>query len=237
MHAPRHPPSFEDKRPDPVNLAKRSTQPLPILNSRDIPQSEPYGRDWDVLWLGHCGAELPPPSVVHPNRLMTLNDETVPAPKHLKPATQAPQDAFAPIYPPHTRLYHRTSKSTLCTLAYAVTQTGARKILFQHGIRDFSKGYDFALSDYCNGLTKNVMKGNDGKGIQPMCVTVQPPLFSHFWGERGGSDIMGIGAGGRMEVGSRYLKRSVRSNLEGLVRGREMEGVVEQWADEDYKKV
>lgn len=90
-----------------------------------------------------------------------------------------------------------------------------------------SKGFDFALGDYCGGMVKN----DDGEyGVERRleCLTVQPPLFSHFWPERGRSDIVGVGIGGRPEVGSRYIMRSVRGNLEGLGEGGTL---FEQWTD------
>lgn len=226
-HAQRLPPASEQKIPDPIELAKRSSISLPSLGRRSIPKADPYGRDWDILWLGHCGAQLPPPSTAHPDRIMLLNDQTVAGPQHLKPSPGAPPDAISSIYPPYTRLVHRAN-ATLCTLAYAVTQAGARKILYRFGIHDFSKGYDFALSDYCNGKLRYMTKETT-----PMCITVQPPLFSHFFGERGGSDITGTGSAGR-QVGSRYIRQSVRGNLEGLVK--EDEGISEQWGDEENKE-
>lgn len=222
----------EQPKSDPVELEKRSSIILPSLSARHIPKTDPYGADWDILWLGHCGAKLPPASPHHPNRLLALNDPTVPSPQFLKPMRNRPMDSYAALYPPQTRIYHRTN-TTLCTVAYALTQHGARKILYQHGIRDFSKGYDFALSDYCNGLTAETTKTTT-----PLCLTVNPPIFSHYFGEedggggaRGGSDITGTGAGGK-ETGTRYVKVSVRGNLEGLVRGGGMDGVREQWSDE-----
>jgi hypothetical protein len=113
-----------------------------------------------------------------------------------------------------------------------VTQAGARKILYQFGVRGFSKGYDFALSDYCAGIGRGIVgddvKDEEGGIRRPMCVTVQPPLFSHYWSEQGSSDIMGTGAGGR-EFGTRYVRRSVRGNIEALVKGEEE--IEEQWVD------
>jgi hypothetical protein len=228
-----NPPASHNKTSNASNLAKRSSLPIPSLNTRIFSTSDPYGRDWDVLWLGHCGAEVPPPSPANPDRFMLPNDETVAFPKHLRPMTMAPQDAIASLYPPQTRIYHRTSNSTLCTLAYAVTQAGARKILYQFGIRDFSKGYDFALSDYCAGIGRGMVREdtNEEKGgvRRLMCLTVQPPLFSHFWPEKGESDIMGTGSAGR-QLGTRYVRRSVRGNIERKVKGG-ME-VEEQWGDD-----
>lgn len=222
LHATKHM-TPGDEELSQLELAKRSSIAIHPLTASNIPHEDPYGRDWDVIWLGHCGAQLPPPSPHSPNRLMMLGDETVPEPQYLKPMSHAPLDTLASLYAPHTRLIHRAN-STLCTIAYAVTQSGARKLLYEFGIREFSKGFDFALSDWCNGLTRDATKEK-----MPMCVVVQPPIFGHNFGERGGSDIMGVGVGGRPVRETRYVKWSVRMNLERLVRGEE--GIEEQWTD------
>ncbi|KAF2020548.1 glycosyltransferase family 25 protein [Aaosphaeria arxii CBS 175.79] len=203
--------------------AKLSTLLLPPISKLSTSHQEPYGLDWDILWLGHCGAKLPPSSPNSPNRIMLSDDPTVPEPQYLKPMSYAPLDAIGTLYSPHSRLVHRANE-TLCTIAYAVTQSGARKILYEFGVREMTKGYDFALSDYCNGLTRGATKET-----MPMCVTVQPPIFSHHFAEKGGSDIMKVGQGGKVPEGTRYVKWSVRMNLERLVKGEE--GIVEQWPD------
>ncbi|KAF9741254.1 hypothetical protein PMIN01_00793 [Paraphaeosphaeria minitans] len=152
-------PAFETKSQNPIELAKRSTLRITPEDTHNAP-TEPYGCDWDFIWLGHCSADLPPPSPAAPDRIMLLNDFTVPSPQYLRLHKSSPTGHIATLYPPYTRVYHRATNNTLCTSAYAVTQRGARKILFQLGVRDFSKGFDFALSDYCAGL----VKGN-GNGL------------------------------------------------------------------------
>ncbi|KAH7135821.1 glycosyltransferase family 25 protein [Dendryphion nanum] len=218
LHAEKH--TSNDERLSQVQLAKRSSLPF---SGRRIPKQDPYGRDWQVLWLGHCGAALPPASPSSPNRIMISDDSTVPEPQYLKPMTNANPDPFGSLYPSHTRLVHRAN-TTLCTIAYAVTQAGARRILYEFAIRELVKGYDFALSDYCNGLTRGATKAT-----MPLCITVQPPLFSHHFSERGVSDIMAPGKGGKAPEGTRYIKWSVRMNLERLVKGED--GIIEQWPD------
>lgn len=225
LHGAKHPPSSEPEQLSQVELAKRSAVSLSSRTDRAISEYTPYGRDWDVLWLGHCGANLPPVSLYSPNRITVLNDPTVPEPQHLKPMANSPLDAIGSLYPPHTRVVHRAN-TTLCTISYAVTQNGARKLLYEFGIRDFSKGYDFALSDYCNGLTRG-----STKETMPTCVVVNPPVFGHYFAERGGSDITGVGIGGKPKTESRYVRWSVRMNLERLVKGQE--GIVEQWPDRE----
>ncbi|KAF2465414.1 uncharacterized protein BDR25DRAFT_294919 [Lindgomyces ingoldianus] len=214
---------MDDQRLSQFELAKRSSLAISSPSSRNIPKAEPYGRDWNILWLGHCGAELSPLSPNAPNRIAIMNDKTVPEPQYLKPMPLASLDKISSVYPPHTRIIHRTN-STLCSIAYAVTQTGARRLLYEFGIREFNKGYDFALSDYCNGLTRGATQET-----MPLCITVQPPIFSHHFPERMKSDITGHTAGFVPAVETRYVRWSVRMNLERLVKGED--GVEEQWPD------
>lgn len=191
---------FQDLDHDPIELAKRSTLVLPAA-----PLQYPvvYGSDWDVLWLGHCSGSLPPQQNVSalerlPDRYVLTDDVTVPAVK------------ASPVfpYPAHSRVYHR-AHNTLCTLAYAVTQRGARKIMYEHGIRNFDRGYDFALGEWCDGVTKNM-------GDRPLCLTSSPPIFSHFYGNGGAgrSDIAAVGGNG---VKTGVLDKSVREGLEDVV--------------------
>ncbi|KAF2659976.1 glycosyltransferase family 25 protein [Lophiostoma macrostomum CBS 122681] len=218
-----HPPSTDETLSQ-VELAIRSSVSLSSLHPRYLSREEPgYGTEWDILWLGHCGAQFPEPSPHSPNRIMIHNDPTVPEPQYLKPMSRANLDKLSSVYPPHTRVVHQAN-TTLCTIAYAVTQRGARKLLYEFGIREFNKGFDFALSDYCNALTRDATREH-----MPMCITVQPPIFGHHFAERGGSDIVGIDANGKPAVETRYVKWSVRMNLERLVRGED--GVVEQWGE------
>jgi hypothetical protein len=186
-----------------AELAKNSTLPLPTVPYTR--PSKPYGGDddWDVLWLGHCGTSLPPvrnysASVNSPDRFMLLDDATV-----------LGIDSFpSSAYPPRTRTYHR-SYTTSCALAYAVTQRGARKIMYEHGIRNFDRDYGSAVSEWCDGLTKHM-------GARPMCLTSSPSVFGHFGGHELSKES------GNAEAGSDGVKegtliKSVRRTLgEGL---------------------
>jgi hypothetical protein len=176
--------------------------------SPSAPVTQPsnlYGGDWDVLWLGHCSVSPPArhkivmPQTL-PDRIVLPNDNTVLEPISSHKTSPSP-------YPPHTRIYHR-AHNTLCTLAYAVTQKGARKILYEHGIRNFDRGYDFALGEWCDGTTKHM-------GDRPLCLTSTPPVFGHFQGNQGGgkSDIVGLGVEG---MRNSVLIKSVRGSLEEM---------------------
>ncbi|KAI1309610.1 hypothetical protein F5Y03DRAFT_404212 [Xylaria venustula] len=221
-----------------------STIPLPqqdLLTSSDRHYKSRarslYGDDWDVLWLGHCGADLPghepPPSSSPPCasslKISIPNDKTVPAPKHLRPHPFALRDALADAVPPHTRVVHAACGNA-CSLAYAVSHRGARKLLRLFTTDGFASQWDLMLRDYCAGF----------EGERLVCLTVQPPLFSHHYGGEGGrgggasvSDIRGQGggfAGGRK--GTPYVRLSVQENLERLVAGFSVDELVDQLPDD-----
>ncbi|KAI0863464.1 hypothetical protein F4860DRAFT_468345 [Xylaria cubensis] len=200
----------------------------------------PYGDGWDILWLGHCGADLPTPRREPlPSRrnqfsssltISIPDDATVPAPKHLKPHPFALPDKLGEVYPPHTRIVHAVN-GNVCSLAYAVSQTGARKLLRRFRRKGFVDQWDLMLRDYCMGEYEEGEK-NDGP---PVCLTVQPPLISHHYaGEEGASvsDIRGQGGGlARGKKGTPYVRLSVQENLSRLVAGFPMHELVDQLPD------
>ncbi|KAI0878015.1 hypothetical protein GGS24DRAFT_48992 [Hypoxylon argillaceum] len=238
---------------------KRATIPLSsnILSStlgQRNPTASPYGADWDVLWLGHCGADLPiaaqegplsskdtfPPSLT----ISISDDVTVPAPKHLKPHPFALRDRLADAYPAHTRVVHAAT-GNVCSLAYAVSQRGARKLLWRFSQAGFVDQWDLMLRDYCMGEYEDGDSREDEPGEEeqkmghtsPVCLTVQPPLISHrYAGEEGGASVSNIrGQGGglaRAKKGTPYVRLSVQENLRRLVAGYSIDELVDQLPDE-----
>ena len=208
--------------------------PLDQLPNTLRPVVTPYGDAWDVLWLGHCGTSFPSADHQPPLLRITIpNDPTVPTPRHLKPHPFALQDRLAELYPPYTRVVHASSETT-CTQAYAVSQRGARMLLWRFGlVEGLTKGWDFLLRDWCDGLysSGNTTGDKNGSTGRPVCVTVQPPLFSHHFGKGAASDIMAPGGGfvNREREMTPYVRRSVRLNMGRLVQG---EGAVDQWEEE-----
>ena len=88
------------------------------------PQLSPYGDNWDVLWLGHCGVRLPnPQQEILKGRYCVSHDETVPSWEH---RTNLAGEFVKNAYSDHTRIIHH-AMSPICTLAYAVSVRGAQR--------------------------------------------------------------------------------------------------------------
>lgn len=181
------------------------------------PPTSPYGDNWDVLWLGHCGMDVPRDSglVVHEQ------DESVPEVKYLK---SLDQNAISPLvdYPPHTRLT-MTQKEGVCSLAYAVSQSGARKLLYRIGLQRLEGAYDIMLRQFCEGT-----HGEEAH----VCLGVLPQLFDHYrriGPKSADSDISPAPDQSRKEAYTYNIRQSVRLNMGQIVRG-ETE-YVDQWPD------
>jgi hypothetical protein len=168
----------------------------------------------------------------------------VPAKKWLKAHPfQGYLDPLADAFPPHTRAYHRASGGELCTVGYAVSQRGARRLLHQFGIKAWNGIFDSELGRWCAGEdprtdvdarisqdSKRYEAPKDKEGIDRVCLTSQPPIFAHHHPMDGESDIGGLGGGYANKYETKYLRYSVRMNMERLVQG--VKDLVDQWPDE-----
>lgn len=151
----------------------------------------PYGDPaaWDLLYLGHCGDYWHPIDVgfkdghVRPSDLaarphISFNDASLPDPKNLHPWTASLLENLGVA--PHTRLVHK-SVFPLCTFAYAVTRTSARRLLKELSLdgrgEDEPMAYDVAILISCR----------DSDDMR--CYSVNPELFHHLPGK---SMISGI---------------------------------------------
>ena len=177
------------------------------LQLADVPKSSPYGDGWDVLWLGHCGMEVPSdgPKVVH------HNDDTVPEPRYLHSWDQLAESPLM-MYPPHTRVA-MNQKEGVCSLAYAVSQAGARSILLDLGLRRMDHAFDIMLRQWCEGTN-----GHE----KHVCLGVLPQLFDHH--RRAGpsdidSDIATPHDTYRDEAFTLNIRWSVRMNMDKLLHG------------------
>lgn len=157
------------------------------LPSTMMPKISPYGDNWDVLWLGHCGVHRPQASLPEslPGDLAEVarqsskgfvihaNDDTVPEPHYLSVYDNEVHQRLQQDFPPHTRLVHH-SLENICSLTYAVSQRGARSLLYELGLKKFDDNFDIDLREYCDGT----------QGRQKhVCLTVQPTYFDHYHAE------------------------------------------------------
>jgi hypothetical protein len=221
--------------------------------------TSPYGNpaEWDILWIGHCGAGFPRYSSEHKktvvtasNVILTLpNDDTVPIGKYLKAHPfQGATDPLSTAYPPHTRIYHRASGGELCTVGYVVSQRGARRLLHQFGTKHWNGIFDSEMGRWCASEDEKSGKDSSGtsnqhpiiglkagqkakKSRERVCLTSQPPIFAHHHPMDGESDIGGLGGGYATKYETKYLRYSVRMNLERIVQG--FKDLVDQWPDEE----
>jgi hypothetical protein len=160
---------------------------------------------------------------LHPKGVIVRTpDATVPKRDSLFP--EASYSYLPSMYPSHTRLYHHVFIPT-CSFAYAVSQRGARKILYEMSVNRYTSEYDNMLRELCDG--------ERGREAKLTCLTTQPALFTH-WRPRGmrrkESDIVVGGNEWREKGESRDIRWSVRMNLERWVRGGENEWV-DQYPD------
>lgn len=229
---------------DPFKFADRTfpdvldpTQTAAQLDTTRLPKTvppklTPYGDNWDLLWLGHCGMRRPmtrtlinlvgvdedwydisaflPKGVIKQH-----NDITVPEKKHLHWWHDGPFEEFRSNFPEHTRATHH-AVGAVCTFAYAVTQAGARKALYEMGMMQMNDPFDLMLRDFCDRK-----RGHEGNGSR--CLTVQPSLFSHFIRKKDDEE----GDGVRKTVNLRW---STWDNLQKLAKGDT--DYVDQWPDD-----
>ncbi|KAI1345064.1 hypothetical protein F5Y15DRAFT_364734 [Xylariaceae sp. FL0016] len=186
--------------------------------------ASPYGDSWDILWLGHCGEIFP-----------EVLPENEGKPEHAKfvihdDATVAPLSKITGLvdfksYPEFTRFVH-VSGGPICTFAYALSQKGARKVLFDLSVDRLSGAFDNALAALCrDGASGNL------DGLQAKCISVTPSLFFHHRAKgamSGDSDIQNFEHADIREKGTtENIVWSARNNIKNLLMGSRMENQFE----------
>lgn len=124
-----------------------------VTNSTSV-NTSPYGDEWDLLWLGHCGESTPVSGPV-----ISQIDESLPE----SPIYRKFDDSYS-YFPPQLRIVHHTY-APICTYAYAVTYNGA-SVIYQLALGGKEHTITAGLYEYC-------MKG------YLRCVSVNPELFHH----------------------------------------------------------
>ncbi|KAL6862559.1 hypothetical protein ACO1O0_002794 [Amphichorda felina] len=196
-------PSSEDAGPE---------IPFDQLPKTTPPTFSPYGDSWDLLWVGHCGMQMPPPDHrgISRGRVIQKDDDTVVEKRYMY--SFASPFTLVDVYPEHTRAVHHVQEG-VCSLGYAVSQKGARRLLHEVGLKDMSDPFDILLGFYCEGA-----KGRR----KHMCLATQPGLFQHHrraGPDRAQSDIGDHGDGYREHSETDMVRWSARLNADVLMEG------------------
>ena len=207
-----------DEYLDPTHPRPNADQSYTDFNIDDHtttePVDSPYGdlSRWDLLWLGHCGSRFPHASDTNAplGRVILPNDHTVPEPQHLDMEYGGKE--LIQQYPAHTRVVSRARMNT-CSLAYGVSQPGARRLLYELGVHKMSAPNDIMLRYVCDGVDDRQLA---------TCFTVQPQLFQHHRpvGPKAAfSDINDHGGDNNEKATTLNIRKSVRLNFPQLISG------------------
>jgi len=193
-----------------------------LQGERKFPLESPYGDNWDLLWLGHCGTA---PQSSDSRRHILENDLTVPPPNHRVNEVAIPD--MSP-YPNNTRIIYSAS-SGFCMYGYAVSFRGAQKLLYHLSLQPYFEAVDLSISRLCGDISKNFR-----------CVSIFPQLINSHRAKGSMDKDTDIGDLSELREVVRVkgytdnVVFSTRLNLERLVNGDE--GVESQWPEDTVGK-
>ncbi|KAI1119194.1 glycosyltransferase family 25 protein [Nemania sp. NC0429] len=153
-------------------------------NMDNMDDGTPFGTVWDVLWLGHCGAEI--------------DDDSVKQPLSYADPTRCPADLYVGWWtanleahvPAGHRVVQDAGPRTVCTFGYGVTRRSAQKILVALG-GGAHEAFDVLLAARCREGSLR-------------CLVVNPQLFQHY------EPLVAAGAGDGIAQGSNRSTSLVR---------------------------
>ncbi len=142
------------------------------------------------------------------------NDQSVLQPQYLHSWDMNERNPLE-SYPHHTRVVMRQSTIPVCSLAYAISQRDAQKLLYALGLKKLDAPFNVILRAWC--------QGSEGfADVSQVCPGVIPQLFDHY--RRQGpksadSDISKPKSDVREHPVTLNIRWSVRMNMERIVRG------------------
>ncbi|THY85489.1 hypothetical protein D6C92_08860 [Aureobasidium pullulans] len=136
--------------------------------------TEPYGKSWDVMWLGHCSD---PPPFKDEGKIITFADNTTAPIEKYRGLNPRVKD----VIKDGQRIVH-FSINPVCTFAYAVSYQGARNLL-AHASLGKGGAFDLMLMHACQD---KVLK----------CVSVNPEVFDPYFPAEGGASEVRAGDAG-----------------------------------------
>lgn len=138
------------------NQTKLIAKAVLTLTKQKHSEQAPYGREWDVLWMGHCSD---PANTDRP--IIAFDDPTV-----ISLDKYSGLDTYIKnILPDGQRSVHYAG-NPVCTFAYAVSATGAKKLLHQASL-GHGGAFDLMLMHSCQDRTLD-------------CITVNPEIFDGY---------------------------------------------------------
>ncbi|CAG8339203.1 unnamed protein product [Penicillium nalgiovense] len=200
-----------------------AVQALQLQKNRKVPTQLPYGDDWDILWLGHCGVlcktDLP--------FYLTPNDPTIPMPHHFLPLWRDP-----PAFEGYERFDHSrlacTASDAVCAMLYAVSYSGAQRILAALSVNpsglaeeiDIDAQFDVSAGSRAKSSDINDETGEDeGFFSSGVMYSTMLNINRILKGERtvhatwGDVDVLDIIRGDiTMETGSIYIPKAKNRN-------------------------
>ena len=188
-------------------LLAQGAQYITGVESGSKPTS-PYGDDWDLMWLGHCSATIQPQDQ---RRFIIENDFTVALPDKRVNFLDDSLNTTKEGLDGRTRVIFESADG-LCTYAYALSQSGAQKVLLAQSRVKHWKPIDIGLANMCK-KEKNFR-----------CLAVVPQLVDSHKGAGAvtrDSDINDPDAQEEVrEKGYTFnIVHSVRLNIGKLIRG------------------
>ena len=187
----------------------------------------PYGDDWDLFWIGHLGGW--PPAADQPFAIIHGDDSVPPAFDNVRLTRSIPKDSkpcVGPCLEPDERIVQEGG-SPVCTVGYAVSQQGARKMMARLGassLVDLDAQIDPQMTRMCRGDQHKYGAG----GVDSIrCLVPSPAYIKPHKARgptRGDSDIQNKSSSDFRKVGlSQGLVWSTRLNFGNLVDGKVME--------------
>lgn len=119
----------------------------------------PYGDNWDILWIGHCGSTV----YIGNGRIYSFKDVTVP-PKEMEYTFAGKPDKSQ--HPDGTRLVFEFTMTT-CTSGYAISNQGAHKL--KKFLAESNDNIDVRMWRLCNDENTLLCLG-----VWPQVITAAP---------------------------------------------------------------
>ncbi|KAI9800393.1 MAG: hypothetical protein M1825_004163 [Sarcosagium campestre] len=185
---------------------------------KDAVLESPYGDDWDILWIGHCGESFPKDD----DRVFEIkNDPLVPAKKHMSQY----KDLKA-RFPDHTRVIHK-AKGPICLFGYALSQRGAQKLLWSISVKGLHGFIDNEMAGVCAG---NGQVNTKCYSSQPTYIRTHRAAGSTLK-DSDNVDPHTLANKVREKGSTNDVRWSVRMNIAKLLRG-ETSGFEDQFPDD-----